>query len=148
MLCPLIIISPSSGTGTGGTSIWDKEFEDEFHPTLKHDRPYTLSMANAGPNTNGSQFFITVVPTVSYPTRNGLSLFLSTFSSVSLPFFSLSPFLPPSLPPLKSWLDNKHTVFGRVFRGMDVVQKISDVKTDPRSDKPYDDIKIMNITLK
>ena len=151
MLCPLIIISHSSGTGTGGTSIWDKEFEDEFHPTLKHDRPYTLSMANAGPNTNGSQFFITVVPTVSYPTSNGLSLSLPVplslqFHSLSFLFLLFS--LPPSLPPLKSWLDNKHTVFGRVFRGMDIVQKISDVKTDPRSDKPYDDIKIMNITLK
>ncbi|XP_023222457.1 peptidylprolyl isomerase domain and WD repeat-containing protein 1-like [Centruroides sculpturatus] len=99
-----------TGTGTGGESIWGGEFEDEFHPTLRHDRPYTLSMANAGPCTNGSQFFVTVIPT--------------------------------------PWLDNKHTVFGRVTKGMEVVQNISNVKTNPKTDKPYDDVRIINITLK
>ncbi|XP_067125124.1 LOW QUALITY PROTEIN: peptidylprolyl isomerase domain and WD repeat-containing protein 1 [Centruroides vittatus] len=99
-----------TGTGTGGESIWGGEFEDEFHPTLRHDRPYTLSMANAGRCTNGSQFFVTVIPT--------------------------------------PWLDNKHTVFGRVTKGMEVVQNISNVKTNPKTDKPYDDVRIINITLK
>lgn len=61
------------GTGLGGESIWGGEFEDEIRPHLKHDKPYTLSMANAGPNTNGSQFFITLIPTVS---SQQFSLFL------------------------------------------------------------------------
>uniref|UniRef100_A0A8C8HJM3 peptidylprolyl isomerase n=1 Tax=Oncorhynchus tshawytscha TaxID=74940 RepID=A0A8C8HJM3_ONCTS len=99
-----------TGTGMGGESIWGGEFEDEFHATLRHDRPYTLSMANGGPGTNGSQFFITVVPT--------------------------------------PWLDNKHTVFGRSAKGMEVVQRISNLKVNPKTDKPYEDISIINITIK
>lgn len=97
-----------NGDGTGGESIWGENFEDEFNPNLKHDRPYTVSMANCGRNTNGSQFFITTVAA--------------------------------------SWLDNKHTVFGRVFKGMDIVQDIENVKTDS-SDKPLIDIKIVTIKI-
>ncbi|CAH9072697.1 unnamed protein product [Cuscuta europaea] len=96
------------GDGTGGQSIWGREFEDELHKSLRHDRPFTISMANAGPNTNGSQFFITTVAT--------------------------------------PWLDNKHTVFGRVMKGMDVVQAIEKVKVD-KNDKPYQDVKILNVTV-
>jgi cyclophilin family peptidyl-prolyl cis-trans isomerase len=72
-----------TGTGSGGPGY---NFGDEFHPTLRHDGPGILSMANAGPNTNGSQFFITHVAT--------------------------------------PWLDDKHTVFGRLKDGLDVLMAI------------------------
>ncbi|KAJ6559163.1 hypothetical protein DFH09DRAFT_1036533 [Mycena vulgaris] len=96
------------GDGTGGSSIWGREFEDEFSDELRHDRPYTVSMANAGPNTNGSQFFITTTTT--------------------------------------PWLDKKHTIFGRVISGLEVVHVIENVKTS-NADKPYEDIKIVNVTV-
>ena len=96
------------GDGTGGESIWGGEFEDEIRRDLRHDRPFTVSMANAGPGTNGSQFFIT---TVSTP-----------------------------------WLDNKHTVFGRVVGGMEVVMAIESVKTDDL-DRPLSEVKILSIDL-
>ena len=96
------------GDGTGGQSIWGGEFEDEIVRDLRHDRPFTVSMANAGPNTNGSQFFITTVAT--------------------------------------PWLDGKHTVFGRVTRGSDVVQAIENTKCD-RHDKPLEDITMLSIKL-
>jgi len=94
-----------TGTGTGGPGY---RFEDETVPSLVFDRPGLLAMANAGPNTNGSQFFITVVPT--------------------------------------PWLNGRHTIFGRVTEGQDVVEAISTVPTNVR-DKPLQDVVIERIEI-
>ena len=98
-----------TGTGRGGESIWGKPFEDECDRAVKFDKPGLLAMANAGPGTNGSQFFITTVAC--------------------------------------SWLHMKHTIFGKVVSGMDVVTKIENTETGP-GDKPRDEQKITKASVK
>ena len=97
-----------TGTGRGGESLWGKKFADEFSPKYRFDRKGLLAMANAGPGTNGSQFFITLAPTPH--------------------------------------LNDKHTIFGEVVAGMDVVEKIGKVAKGP-GDKPIEAVKMTKITF-
>ncbi|EDO35998.1 predicted protein [Nematostella vectensis] len=94
-----------TGTGRGGASIYGPTFEDEVTRELKHTGAGILSMANSGPNTNGSQFFVTLAPT--------------------------------------QWLDGKHTIFGRINKGLEVVKRIGLVETNA-DDRPLHDVYIVN----
>lgn len=122
------------GNGTGGQSIWGHAFEDEFSDQLFNLRG-ALSMANAGPNTNGSQFFI--VQNKNMPKRISRQL-----TEASYPNEIVKAYKQGGTP----WLDYKHTVFGQVVDGMDIVDKIAKVKTD-NADKPKDPVVIKSITV-
>lgn len=123
-----------TGTGMGGTSIYGKKFEDEFSSEVFNLRG-ALSMANAGPNTNGSQFFI--VEATRVPGRM-LKQMKGQFPDEVITAYGEMGGTP--------WLDGKHTVFGHVMSGMDIVSKIANAKSD-YADKPTEDIKIENITI-
>ncbi|OGN57680.1 MAG: peptidylprolyl isomerase [Chlamydiae bacterium RIFCSPHIGHO2_02_FULL_45_9] len=97
------------GTGTGGESLWGKPFADECTADVKFDKPGLLAMANRGPNTNGSQFFITTA--------------------------------------LTPWLNMRHTIFGEVTKGYEIIQKIERSSTLP-GDRPVEPIKIVRAYLK
>ena len=129
-----------TGTGMGGESVWGKPFEDEFSEEARNFRG-ALSMANAGPNTNGSQFFIVQAGPETMDERifSMLKRQGKNFSNdVAEKYMEVGG---------TPWLDGAHTVFGQVIRGMDVVDKIGNLHVD-HSDKPYEEVKILGITIK
>ncbi len=127
-----------NGTGMGGESIWGTPFEDEFSQDL-HNLRGALSMANSGPCTNGSQFFIVQADTVD-------PSFIPQMESMiddGFPQQVIDNYKEVGGTP---WLDFKHTVFGQVFEGMDVVDEIANVKT-ALQDKPAQDVKIISVEI-
>ncbi|WP_261806875.1 peptidylprolyl isomerase [Lapidilactobacillus luobeiensis] len=123
-----------TGTGAGGESIYGEEFEDEFSNEL-FNLNGALSMANAGPNTNGSQFFI--VSNANMPKR-----MLQSMVDAGYPEEVIAAYKQGGTP----WLDHRHTVFGQVISGMPVVQEISRVARNG-SDRPDEDVVIETITI-
>lgn len=126
-----------TGTGMGGESIWGESFEDEFTPEL-HNLRGAVSMANAGPNTNGSQFFIVQAKNVS----DDLVDQLETASEELFPNDCVRAYETMGGTP---WLDYKHTVFGQVVEGLDVVDSIAAVKVDFFQNKPLEDVVIQSV---
>ena len=126
-----------TGTGMGGESIWGRSFEDEFDPAL-HNLRGALSMANAGPNTNGSQFFIVQANTVPSNMLDQMRDMPEAFPESTVEAYESMGGTP--------WLDFRHTVFGQVIEGMDVVDAIANVKVGT-SDKPVKDVIINGIEI-
>lgn len=123
-----------TATGAGGESIWNKPFDDEFSKKLYNFRG-ALSMANAGPNTNGSQFFI--VQSSKMPKNMKKLMEDASFEQEVIDHYLKNGGTP--------WLDFRHTVFGQVVDGMEIVDKIAATKVDI-SDKPTEDV-IINLSL-
>lgn len=117
-----------TGTGRGGESIWGRPFPDEFSNELWNFRG-ALSMANSGPNTNGSQFFIVQAPVVSED-------LLGQMKRAGFPQEVIEQYEKVGGTP---WLDRRHSVFGQVISGMDVVDAIANVDTDG-ANMPYEDV--------
>lgn len=127
-----------TGTGRGGESIYGHSFEDEFDLSARNYRG-ALSMANAGPNTNGSQFFIVQAKNVD----DGLISQMTELADRGFPEEVTENYKKIGGTP---WLDFKHTVFGQVFEGMDVVDNIAQVKVGSQ-DKPVNDVIIEKIVF-
>lgn len=127
------------GSGSGGSSIWNKPFEDEFHMDYRNIRG-ALSMANSGPNTNGSQFFIVQKTSVE---DDIIKQMRELSDKQGYPEEVVDAYEKHGG---TFWLDRKHTVFGQVFEGMDVVDKIATVEADAK-DKPLEDVVMQKVQL-
>lgn len=125
------------GSGIGGESIWGRPFADEFDPKL-HNLRGALSMANSGPNTNGSQFFIVQASSVPDGMVEQMKDMPQAFPTPIVEAYENMGGTP--------WLDFRHTVFGQVAEGMDVVDAIANVKVGG-SDKPIEDVVIETIEI-
>ncbi len=123
-----------TGTGAGGESSFGHPFEDEFSPELFNLKG-AVSMANAGPNTNGSQFFIVT-------NRNLTTNLVEQMQAAGYPEEVIDAYRQGGTP----WLDHHHTVFGQVTKGLDVAIEISKAKRNLQ-DRPEEDIKIVDVVI-